>query len=106
MKQSPRIPGYDIARFLAVFGFVAVDMVGQVVWSDEGGGFGERPEGPTALYWLWQGWWGRVQVQVRVRGQGSWYGGPDLISDDCDVLAISLFLCILPQFCLERRTCF
>jgi uncharacterized membrane protein YeiB len=66
MKQSPRIPGYDIARFLAVFGFVAVDMVGQVVWSDEGGGFGERPEGPTALYWLWQGWWGRASAMLAV----------------------------------------
>ncbi len=49
MTKRPRIPGYDLARFLAVFGFIAVDMVGNVVWSDNGGGFGEVPAGQMAL---------------------------------------------------------
>lgn len=66
MGERPRIPGYDLARFLAVFGFVVVDMVGQVVWSDEGGGFGQQPEGPVALYWSWQLWWGRASAMLAV----------------------------------------
>ncbi len=63
-KTSHRIPGYDLARFLAVFGFVVVDMVGNVLWS--GGGFSREPEGPIALNWMWQMWWGRASAMLAV----------------------------------------
>ena len=66
MGLRPRIPGYDLARYLAVFGFVVVDMVGAVVWGDHGAGFGERPEGPVVLYWSWQLWWGRASAMLAV----------------------------------------
>lgn len=59
-----RIPGYDLARFAAVFGFVVVDMVGRVLWSD--GEYGTQPEGPTILHWMHKMWWGRASSMLAV----------------------------------------
>ena len=98
--RRPRIVGFDLARFMAVFGFIAVDMVGRVIWAD--GGFEETPEGPAVLNWAQQMWWGRASAMLAVlAGTGlALFFRPGLESDDATsrkrvILRRGLFLLVV-----------
>ncbi|MAB88857.1 MAG: hypothetical protein CMJ90_05305 [Planctomycetes bacterium] len=58
------MPGYDLARFVAVFGVVVVDMVLQVAFDFSKPGMIE--DGPFLLAWGQRMWWGRASAMLAV----------------------------------------
>ncbi len=63
-KTAHRIPGYDLARFLAIYGIVVVDMVLQVALDLRG--IAMLADGPEPLMWMHQMWWGRASAMLSV----------------------------------------
>lgn len=63
-SDSSRHLGYDLARFVAIYGVVVVNMVIHVAIDFEG--VGMIADGPKPLMWLYQMWWGRASSMLAV----------------------------------------
>jgi len=61
---SNRLPGYDVARCVAIYGVVVIDMIIHVAMDFRGVGMIE--DGPKPLMWMYQMWWGRASVMLAV----------------------------------------
>lgn len=59
-----RLIGYDLARFVAIYGVVVVNMVIHVAMDFEG--VGMLADGPLPLMWMYQMWWGRASAMLAV----------------------------------------
>lgn len=59
-----RLIGYDLARFVAIYGVVVVNMVIHVAM--DFGGVGMLADGPLPLMWMYQMWWGRASAMLAV----------------------------------------
>ncbi len=63
-SQPQRIIGYDLARFVAIYGVVVINMVIHVAM--DFGGVGMIVDGPAPLMWMYQMWWGRASAMLAV----------------------------------------
>ena len=59
-----RLVGYDLARFVAIYGVVVVNMVIHVAIDFRG--VGMLADGPLPLMWMYQMWWGRASAMLAV----------------------------------------
>jgi uncharacterized protein len=62
--NSKRLLGYDLARFIAIYGVVVINMVIHV--AQDFRGVGMIADGPAPLMWLYQMWWGRASAMLAV----------------------------------------
>ena len=79
-----RLPGYDLARFVALFGMVVVDMVLSVALDFTRPGM--VPDEPALLAWGQRMWWGRASVMLGVLA-GTGLGLYFKLADDETTLA-------------------
>lgn len=63
-SASQRLVGYDLARFVAIYGVVVVNTVIHVAMDFDG--VGMIADGPLPLMWMYQMWWGRASSMLAV----------------------------------------